>query len=221
FDSEGANTGGIYDPGSGTFMAKIEKSGVFNVALNEKDFSDIKKEHSQVQKAIKALASKGVINGRTPTEYEPSDKITRAEVATLFVLALKKLNANADGGFIDVKKSDWFFGAAGSSKNQSLIAGYEDNTFRGNTNIPKAQIISISGRVLANEMGYTPPPEDEEYPYKFKDDSEIPDWAIGDIYLAEFAGIVSHRVDGLFDSYEEMTRGNVAVLIWNLYQRIW
>jgi hypothetical protein len=88
-----------------------------------------------------------------------------------------------------------------------------------NTNIPKAQIISISGRLLANEMGYTTPPDDKHY--KFKDDSEIPDWAKSDIYLVDLAGIMLHRVDGLFDSYEEMTRGNVAILIWDLYQRIW
>jgi hypothetical protein len=220
-DSEGTNFGGIHDPGSGSFKAKIDKSGVFSVALNEKDFPDIKNEENSVQNAIKCLAAKGIINGRSPSEYVPGAKITRAEIATLLVLVLKRLDPNADGGFTDVKSSDWFFGAAGSSKNQSLISGYDDNTFRGGSVIPKSQIYAVSARMLTKEMGYKTPSDINGTLKDFKDAASIPDWAKSDIALAEYAGLVSKRVDKNFDSNEEMTRANAAPIIWRLYSRVW
>ncbi|MDR1639374.1 MAG: S-layer homology domain-containing protein [Clostridiales bacterium] len=219
--SEGENCGGIYDPASGSFKAKINKTGVFSVVLNERDFSDIRSENAPVQKAIKSLASKGVISGRSATEYAPGAKITRAEIATLFVLILKRMDPNADGGFSDVKKSDWFFGSAGSSKKQSLISGYDDNTFRGNTVIPKTQIFAVSARMLANEMRYRAPNDTSSVLKAFSDSTSIPDWAKSDVALAELAGLVLPRTDGMFDGAEEMTRANAAVAVWKLYNKVW
>jgi hypothetical protein len=219
-DEAGVNHGGIYDPASGSFKAKVNNTGTFNVASREKDFTDLKTQDNEVQKAIKALASKGVINGRTTTEFAPTAKITRAEIATLLVLALKQMDPNANGNFADVKNSDWFFGAAGSSKKQGLITGYEDNTFRGGVNLPKSQIYSVSARILRNEMKYATPKDINASLKAFNDATSIPDWAKSDVALAAYAGLVTTRTDGKFGSEEEMTRGNAAIAVWRLYNKI-
>ncbi|MDR1643035.1 MAG: leucine-rich repeat protein [Clostridiales bacterium] len=219
-DETGVNHGGIYDPASDSFKAKINSSGTFKVAPSEKDFTDLKSQDSEVQKAIKALASKGVINGRTATEFAPTAKITRAEIATLLVLTLKQLEPNANGNFADVRNSDWFFGAAGSSKKQGLITGYEDNTFRGAANLPKSQIYAVSARILRNEMRYATPKDINASLKAFIDATSIPDWAKNDVALATYAGLVTTRTDGKFGSEEEMTRGNAAIAVWRLYNKI-
>ncbi|MDR1639795.1 MAG: S-layer homology domain-containing protein [Clostridiales bacterium] len=219
-DDSGANHGGIYDPASDSFKAKVSSSGTFNVASSEKDFSDLVLQDFEVQKAIKALASKGVINGRSETEFAPTAKITRAEISTLLVLALKQMDPNADGNFNDVKNSDWFFGAAGSSKKQGLITGYEDNTFRGTANLPKSQIYSVSARILRNEMKYATPSDISASLNGFNDATSIPDWAKSDVALAAYAGLVTTRKDGKFGSDEEMTRANAAIAVWRLYNKI-
>ncbi|MDR1639796.1 MAG: S-layer homology domain-containing protein [Clostridiales bacterium] len=219
-DDSGVNHGGIYDPASDSFKAKVNSSGTFKVASTEKEFSDLKAQETEVQKAIKALASKGVINGRSATEFEPTAKITRAEIATLLVLALKQMDPNADGKFADVKNSDWFYGAAGSSKNQGLITGYEDNTFRGGVNLPKVQIYSVSARILRNEMKYHTLNNVDDGLKGFSDARDIPQWASSDISLAAYAGLVTTRKDGKFGSDEEMTRGNAAIAVWRLYNKV-
>ncbi|MDR1639794.1 MAG: S-layer homology domain-containing protein [Clostridiales bacterium] len=219
-DEAGVNHGGIYDPASDSFKVKVNSSNTFKVAPSEKDFTDLKAQDNEVQKAIKALASKGVINGRTATEFEPTARITRAEIATLLVLALKQMDPNANGNFADVKNSDWFFGAAGSSKKQGLITGYEDNTFRGGVNLPKSQIYSVSARILRNEMKYATPKDINASLKGFNDATSIPDWAKSDVALAAYAGLVTTRTDGKFGSEEEMTRGNAAIAVWRLYNKI-
>lgn len=52
---------------------------------NEKDFTDIANKSAEMQKAIRYLASKGIINGTTPTTFSPDGSINRAEIATLLV----------------------------------------------------------------------------------------------------------------------------------------
>ena len=133
---------------------------------------------------------------------------------------LGKLDPNADGGFSDVTRSNWFFGAAGSSKQHGIIAGYEDNTFRGNVRIPKDQILVVLSRVLKSEMNYSVPSNTTSY-LDYADSSNIPNWARDDLALATMANLVVKRTDNRFDATEQMTRGDAAIVIYRLYQKVW
>jgi hypothetical protein len=219
-DEDGNAVGGHYNPMTGEVTAKLEQSGVYTLANNEKDFDDIKGLNAEVQGAIKLLASKGIINGTSEKEFSPEDEITRAEIATLIVKMLGVYDPNADGGFDDVKKTDWYFGTAGSSKNENIIVGYEDNTFRGTTTIPKLQILAVSSRVLKNYMGYHDVSNAESVNAAYTDNS-IADWSKNDIALATEANIVVKRVDGEFAGDDEITRGEAAVIIARLYDKLW
>lgn len=153
-DENGNAIGGKYNPITGELSAKIEKSGIYTVIDNEKNFEDIKYKSAEMQEAIKLLASKGIISGTSETKFSPDKSISRAEVAAIILRTLSKLDQNADGGFSDVTKQNWYYGAAGSAKQTGIISGYPDNTFRGNVVIPKVQIVSVTARVLKNEMNY-------------------------------------------------------------------
>ncbi len=220
-DENGSPVGGKYNPVTGEITAKIDKSGVYSVVNNEKDFSDIKDKAAEMQEAIKLLASKGIINGTSETEFSPDKSISRAEVAAIILRTISKLDENADGGFSDVTKSNWFYGTAGSAKNAGIINGYEDNTFRGNVVIPKVQIVSVSGRVLKNEMGYYDVSDIEKVLGGYGDRTAIAKWAESDVALATDANMVIKRTDGLFDGTAEMTRGDAAIILKRLFDKIW
>ena len=220
-DEKGNPVGGKYNPITGELTAKIDVSGVYSVVNNEKDFSDIKSKSAEMQEAIKLLVSKGIINGTSETEFSPDKSISRAEVAAIILRTLSKLDENADGGFSDVIKSNWFYGTAGSAKNAGIINGYEDNTFRGNVVIPKVQIVSVSARVLKNEMGYYDVSDVEKALSGYGDRSAIAKWAEGDVALATDANMVIKRTDGLFGGTAEMTRGDAAIILKRLFDKIW
>ena len=219
-DETGKAIGGKYNPATGELEAKISESGVYSVVYNEKDFEDIKDKSAEMQNAIKTLAAKGIINGTSETTFSPDASISRAEIAALIVRTLSKLDPNEDGGFVDVTKDNWFFGVAGSSRKHGIINGYEDNTFRGNNVILKEQIIAVTARVLRNEMNYKTPENVSEY-LTYTDAENLPGWAKEDIALAEMANIVLQRVDGQFVPQDEMTRGDAAIILMRLFNKIW
>lgn len=218
-DEEGNTLVTKYNPVTDELSAKISESGVFTVVENEKTFDDIKGLDASVQSAIKNLASKGVIKGTSESEFSPESPITRAEVAALIVRILNADDPNADGGFSDVTRENWYFGAAGSSKRENIIAGYEDNTFRGTVVIPKVQIASVAARTLVSRLGYDS--VSESYLNEFSDIENIPQWARSDISLAAYTNMVIRRTDNSFMPNDEMTRGDAAVIIEKLYDKVW
>lgn len=220
-DSNGKAVGGKYNPVTGMVEAKLKESGVFTVKNNEKEFDDIKDKNIRVQKAIKVLAAKGIISGTADKTFSPDNTITRAEVAAIVMRTLSKLDPNADGGFADVKSSDWYFGAAGSSKKYGIINGFEDGTFRANIEIAKDQITAVSARVLKNEMGYLDVENIGEYLGIYSDADTIADWAKKDVALATAANLVVRRKDEKFGGEAAMTRGDAAVILYNLFMKIW
>ena len=219
-DDTGTAIGGKYNPATGELEAKINESGVYSVEYNEKYFTDIKDKTAEMQDAIKVLAAKGVINGTSETTFSPDDSISRAEIAALIMRTLSRLDPNEDGGFADVTKDNWFFGVAGSSRKHGIINGFEDNTFRGNDIILKEQIVVVAARVLKNEMDYIVPTSPEEY-LKYTDADSLPEWAKEDIALAEMANLIMERTDNMFVPEDEMTRGDAAIILMRLFNKIW
>ena len=219
-DEQGNPVGGRYNPSTGVMEAKINESGIYQLVNNEKNFDDIKDKSEEIQESIKILAAKGIIQGTSETEFSPDDTITRAEIVALLLRVLSQIDPNADGGFDDVKQSDWFFGTAGSSKQYGLVVGFEDNTFRGNSVILKDQILTIASRVLQKEMKYMMPDDPQAW-LAFTDAAAIPDWAKSDIALATMANVITRTEDNRISSAEPMTRGDAALIIMRLFYKIW
>lgn len=219
-DENGNPVGGRYNPATGALEAKIAESGVYEVVYNEKDFEDIKNLSEEMQNSIKILASKGIIEGTSTTEFSPENSISRAEIAALLLRVLAEIDPNADGGFTDVKKTDWYYGTAGSAKNYGMIVGFEDNTFRGNDVIAKEQILTVASRILKKEMRYIAPENPSEW-LTFTDSASISNWARDDIALATMANIVTRTADNTIHAGEEMTRGDAALIIMRLFYKIW
>ena len=220
-DAEGKPVGGKYNPATGTLEAKLTESGVYRVVNNEADFSDIKTKSQEMQDAIKELASKGIINGTTETTYAPDDTISRAEVTALLMRTLSLLNPNANGGFADVTSANWYCGAAGSAKEHNIINGFEDNTFRGDAVIAKDQIVAVSSRTLREQMDYKAPSDVNGELSVYSDAGSIENWAREDVALATMTNLVLKRTDGKFDGSAGMTRGDAAIIIKRLFDKLW
>lgn len=133
--------------------------------------------------------------------------------------SLGKLNPKATADFTDVTKKDWYYSAAASSQQHGIIKGFEDNTFRGTTSINKIQIVAVASRVLISEMKYKMPSDISSYLSKYSDG--IAKWAQSEVALATKENLVVYRTDGTFSGDKTMTRGDAAIIIYRLFQRIW
>ena len=217
--TDGTSTSSKYNPATTTMDGKITTSGNYTVQTKQKDFTDIANKSAEMQSAIRYLASKGIINGDTDTTFSPDASISRAEIAALIVRALGKLDSSATNSFTDVTTANWYYSAAGSSQRLGIITGYEDNTFRGTTAINKEQIVAVAARVLISEMNYKTPGDTATYLSKYSD--TVVTWAQPQVALATKENLVVYRTDGTFSGARNMTRGDAAIIIYRLFQKIW
>ena len=221
FDADGNPIGGKFNPVTGMLEAKTNPSQTLTVRNNQRDFTDISNKSREMQDAINILASKGIISGTSATTFSPDGTITRAEIAALITRTLSKLNPNEHGGFTDVSRSDWFFGAAGSAKKHGIMQGTSATIFAPRTNIPKDQIVAVAARVLRNEMRYKDPANISGVLSAYTDASSIAQWGREDIALATRENLVVRRTDGSFNGSATMTRGDAAVILYRMFLKIW
>lgn len=218
----GQSTASKYNPASGLMDAKVNSSGIYTVQTKQQNFSDIANKSKEMQNAIRYLASKGIADGpdgQKGSNFNPDGSINRAEIASMLVKALGKLDSTATANFSDVTRSSWYYAAAASSQKQGYIKGFDDQTFRGGTAISKVQIISVSARVLVKEMRYKTPSTPSAYLTKYSDTVDM--WAQPDVALATRENLVLYRKDGTFSGRRNMTRGDAAIIIYRLFQRLW
>ena len=133
--------------------------------------------------------------------------------------ALGKVDNTATTTFTDVSRSSGLYTALASSQQHGVINGYPDNTFRGTNVISRAQIVTVSGRVLTSEMDYKAPADTSIYLARYSD--TVPDYAQDMVALATREGLIVYRTDGTFSGAKNMSRGDAAIILYRLFQKIW
>jgi hypothetical protein len=220
-DQDGVPQYSKYNPVTGMIDTGIRESGVYTLREHTVSFADVEQKSELMRNAVSQLVSRGIMSGTAETLFSPDDPITRAELVSAIVRAFDLLDISAQSSFIDLSKSDWFYAAVATAENERLIEGFEDNTFRGREELPKDQLVSLSANTMVERMGYIIPAEIEPLLARFLDRAEIAQWAEGRVALATQANIVIYRTDGMFAPESVMTRGDAAILLHRLFNKVW
>ena len=133
-------------------MTRAEVAQMFYNLLLDKDivvtaaFSDVPAD-AWYSEAVKTLATLGMINGVGENRFEPDRAITRAEF-TAIAMRFAHLPENGKNIFSDVTTSDWFYDVVVGSIQYGWINGYSDGTFRPHNTISRAEVTTITNRML-------------------------------------------------------------------------
>ncbi len=133
-------------------MPRAEVAQMFYNLLLDKNipvtvsFRDVKPE-SWYATAVNTLASLGIVTGVGNEQFAPERAITRAEF-TAIAMRFATLDTTGINIFSDVKESDWFYDYVVGSIQYGWITGYEDGTFRPNNTISRAEVTTITNRML-------------------------------------------------------------------------
>lgn len=111
----------------------------------ENNFADVN-EGDWFNTAVSTLAALDIVNGRTETEFMPNEYITRAEFAAIFARFSEEEYSVADE-FTDVQ-GHWAEDEIHEAAAYGWIMGYEDNSFRPNQRITRAEAMTLINRVL-------------------------------------------------------------------------
>lgn len=97
--------------------------------------------------AVNTLASLGIVEGIGNGLYAPDRAITRAEF-TVIAMRFAKLDTSGENIFSDVNPNDWFYEQVVGSIKYGWIQGYADGTFRPHNTITRAEVTTITNRML-------------------------------------------------------------------------
>jgi hypothetical protein len=131
------------------------------------------------------------------------------------------VDIDAESGFTDLDRSDWYYTAAAAAEREGIIHGFEDGTFRGEMDIPKDQLVVAAANTLMKRMNYKAPPDVDAELTRYLDRTELAAWSEGGIALATRSNVMLYRTDALFAPASVMTRGDAAIMLYRVFMKVW
>ncbi len=166
--------------------------------------------------AVNDLASKGIIKGRSETEFDPDSKITRADNTVLLLRVLGK-TATFSENFADVYPDKYYYNEIGMAKELGIASGVGDNCFDPDAKIKRQDMATLAYRVLAKEGLLTTIPNTTVL-NKFVDADEIYFYAREAMAACIDKGLMSGYGDNSIKPNEYASRVEVALFIYRISQ---
>ncbi|MGM9552258.1 MAG: S-layer homology domain-containing protein [Clostridia bacterium] len=177
-------------------MTRAEAAAIFARLISEEKnekiggkstFKDIDK-NAWYADYVGYLEKYNVINGYNDGTFRSEDNVTRAEFVTMAVRYYEIFNEVKKTGYTvkytDVSSSYWAYTDIAFAKNIGWLNGYADGTFKGDKNITRAEVVTVTNHAT----GRTP---DEDFITKnvttlnrFTDLKNNSHWAYNDIMEA-------------------------------------
>jgi hypothetical protein len=166
---------------------------------------------------IQGLAGRNVIAGFPDGSFRSEQPVTRAEFAAMLQKAFNPTPVRqlSPGGFTDVPTDYWAASAIRAAYEAGFLAGYPNNTFQPDQEIPKVQ--AIAG--LANGLNLTPSGDAAQIISTYYTDSaQIPSYALNQVAAATQANLVVNYPDvKTLNPQLTLTRAEAAA---HLYQAL-
>ena len=117
---------------------------------SENNFSDVSAD-KWYNNAVSTLCHMGVLGGYSDGTFRPNAPITRAEFAKIAVSFAQRNGSAVYNYFTDVKTTDWFAPYVTAAKDNGLIEGYSDGSFKPENKITRAEACAIVNRALGRK----------------------------------------------------------------------
>ncbi|NDO19742.1 hypothetical protein FMM68_08735 [Lachnospiraceae bacterium MD329] len=182
-----------------------------DVTLKDKANSVSGKTDSNGQVIMPLPEHKAYIVGYPDGTFLPDGDMSRAEAAAIFARLIAEEKGETISGkssFTDIDKNGWYADYIGYLAKYKVIEGYNDNTFKPDSPVTRAEFVAMSVRYysLFNEVkkgGYTVKYTDVNKKY----------WAYDDIAYAKNIGWLNGYSDGSFRGDNKITRAEVVTVV--------
>ncbi|HEX2927744.1 MAG TPA: S-layer homology domain-containing protein, partial [Ruminiclostridium sp.] len=215
------NANGEIEQVKGAKYVAAEKAVVFTtthfskytIAFIKKSFKDVKK-NSWMEEPIGVLASNGIIQGTSETNFSPNDKISRGEFIDWLVKTLG-LTAEFDVNFEDVKETNKFYKGIGIAKSLGIVAGY-NGKFSPDEKISRQDMAVMVIRALkaAKETLAVGTANDIK---KYSDAKKVSKYAVADLATIVKMGFVNGN--NTLNPSGILTRAEAAQVLYKIYKK--
>ncbi|MFD0716204.1 S-layer homology domain-containing protein [Paenibacillus sp. GCM10027626] len=164
------------------------------------------------ESSIIRAAAKGIVSGYPDGTFRPNNPITRAEFTVMLVSALKLDGTGAELTFKDQAKiGAWAKQAVALAVQAGIVNGYEDDSFRADAQITRAEMASMIARASGLSL-------DPNARTSFADEEDIPKWAKGAVEAIKRFGIVNGRGGNKFVPNDTVTRTEAVVMLLRMLE---
>lgn len=178
--------------------------------INDEDDKSVIKVKLHSDKNGKIMHN-AYISGYPDTTFRPDREVTRAEIAAMFAKLMKlEVHKELDTVYKDVQSSHWAAGAVKAVTEAGLFKGYEDNTFRTDENITRAELAVV----IAKYMNFK-----DLKPYELNYSDIKGHWAVNFIEEINRHNIIKGYEDGTFRPSEKIKRSETVTLINKMLYR--
>lgn len=188
-----------------------ETAGVNAMApIVAKEFKDIK--NNEFKEYINKLRLQGSIQGYPDGTFKPDNLINRAELLKIGSLAFG-LNVLTEAGtapFTDVPKSSWYARFIETAKEERMITGYSDHTFKPEQFVNKAEAMKIL--LNLSRVPFDPNPSAMTL-FVNIDESKKDEWYYPYLHFLKSKGVLDSYTNKELNLSENINRGEVAKII--------
>ena len=212
------NWGGQYDGINRTIEFTTPYSGTYEVIENASEIVDLADCAEQTAAAIRFMVSKGYFSVDDAGNFDPNGTLNRYTFAEALVRMFFALDRSLTTSFTDVAQDSPYYAYVASGEQDDIIEGFEDNTFRGETDVLREQVIALCSRTLVDKKGYSYPDDPAAY-LTFADADTIADWARETTALAVRETLIDGT--GTLAPQQAITRGEAALLLYRLFMLLY
>ncbi|MBQ8525640.1 MAG: S-layer homology domain-containing protein [Clostridia bacterium] len=198
-------------------MGKNPDVKKMDVIFPGKSFDDISGHDNQ--SAVEALSSRGIINGKADSFFEPDSTMTRAEFATIIVKGLGLPVKNGEA-FSDMTVSDWFVDYVNTAYSYGIVNGVSDTEFNPHGTITReeaAVMVARAAKLCGMDTEYDIY-EARDILAAFFDYVKAQSWAVSSLAFCYDEGILPD--DNMeIKPKEAVTRAEIAQMVFNMLSR--
>lgn len=216
-DNTAGNWGGIVKLNN-TIEFSTTFAGQYYTREARSNITDIDDLAFEAQEKIHFMVSKGffTLDG---TLFQPDEPMTRSDLVCALVKLFFAQDTAATSQFKDVSPEDENYALISAAYQAGIVAGYEDNTFRGSNLTTRNEIISFLSRTLSEYKGYTTLDDPMETIQVFSDHALIADWSVENVAIAIEHNLI--ETYGAFRGTEQVSRKEVAQLLYTLFLELY
>lgn len=211
YDYSSSSGGGVGRGSVSVGSAVMPQAPTENSSAGLDAFGDIGSV-AWAKNAINILSAKGVVSGRSESEFAPNDPILREELVKLLIQGFGIISSTGKLlPFDDVSPTAWYYEYVVRAYTLGITSGISAEAFGVGRAVTRQDMAVLMYNAL-NCAGFSPEPNTEEF--TFADDENIADYAKEAVYTLAKAGIINGMGDGTFAPGNSATRAEVAVLLY-------
>ena len=185
------------------------------LANGSSSFKDVK-DGDWFKEAVEYVTAEGLMVGVGGNKFDPNGQTTRAMVVTV-LYRMEGEPETTGTGFSDTGKHRWYSKAVIWAKENSIVNGYGDDTFRPDVTMTREEMVAVFYRYAAHKDYDTSANASLS---QFTDHKSIQSYAKSAVGWAVAVGLVQGFPDDTFCPRGDSTRAQLATILMRFHENV-